>query len=210
MAIADKIFQRLKKGVNGNLLLLLEYGSGDSDIDLLAIYDTPPFQNEILLGGLDFFAVWQKDLPALCALLDPVVTEPLLTGHAAYGSGAMFQEERAKLLDVHATDDSVVHLLAKSHGAFKAVADSHSRLVAEPSDRVLRLFCKNARWVVSYRAFARYYRRGGAVTTLSDLMKTASPGDSALWDRLSPENMASIASRHEAIMQLADLCLSRP
>ena len=143
-------------GPFGELKCAIAYGSGRTDQDVLAVYTHRPPRNEVVCGRLDVLAIGVEDLHCLLNLLDPVVTEPVLTGSLVYGDEQLLLEAQQSLKNVACQWNCIRHLLQRSlcsyQNACSSLTDSHRW------DRAtLRLFKTNLSYSISYYYYSKYY-----------------------------------------------------
>ncbi len=149
------------------------YGSRrqDRDIDLLIVDPRTSSHCYIELGRFDILLLSPSRLEALATRLDPVVTEPLLTGELVSG-------------DHQAWDDYVMALRSRrpdrscaSHAMIRSLEETiHTQRIAEtpPDARVstdVSSIWQGLSWAISYMSFARLYTSPNAESvTLSSLI----------------------------------------
>ena len=87
------------KDVNG-LKLLVMYGSGKRDIDLLAVYDDKSRQKSQLYdGNIDLNVVGEKEFMERVARYDIELLEPLLNGNLVMGDKGGFESLRSWVIE---------------------------------------------------------------------------------------------------------------
>ena len=173
----------LTSGPHGTLCLLVRYGSNrfGSDKDYLAVYDSPQPSYSVLLGGLDLWVTDKNGLFEYACLLDPAVSEPLLTGILVFGESLYFQKAKEALNRASPSVNTVPHLLSRSFRAYH----SSSILVANREKHscvVRRDYWSSLSFAISYWCFAsEYASRWKGVLTLAELEIRMPSGIRELW-----------------------------
>jgi hypothetical protein len=177
----------LFSGPHGEMLLLLRYGSGrdQGDCDYLAVYDSSPPSPCVVLGGLDLWATDKDTLFSYISLLDPVVTEPLLTGSLVIGSSSLYDESLAALQHVSPSDRSLSHLLRRSFRAFLRAWDLCAYQDEAPNN-VRRDFWSSLSFSLSYWSFSSQYGScWKRVLTLAEVVQQMPPKARNLWGHIA-------------------------
>lgn len=190
----DSMFwHSLKSGPHGNLVVLVRYGSDRSggDIDYLAVYDRPQLSSCIILGGLDLWATHTKELDNLASLLDPVVTEPLLTGQVVAGDSAIV-ERAAQIVNRSAPDTlTSSHLLRRSFRAYLRSIEL-SELSGDSASIYSRDYWSSLSFAISYWSFASEYQLNwNGVLSLADLIEKMPRPVRELWEHVKESKVLS-------------------
>jgi hypothetical protein len=147
---------------NSSAVFIVRYGSHrpGSDIDLLTV--VPDDQVVPLYrypnGVLDPLVVGAREFRGRLALLDPLVTEPILTGTILHGSVVEYESCKHELAMVEATPDSVQYLYRSAQATIEATLDILDR--DSPTRIELLTATSNATFALSYAQFALRYRNG--------------------------------------------------
>ena len=179
------------------LRLLVQYGSGlpGRDIDLLAVYDTEGTRTECILGRLDVLVLSERRLEALVTRLDPLVTEPVLTGRVLVDEHDQFDSFAQHLREASPTPEVYRHLLTQAHHSY---SNSLGYLASEETSLHSHLSVLNLTFAISYLGFAHHYRyHGGPATTLGTLVPSFAPDLSSLWKAAHSLKSQASASFHE-------------
>lgn len=141
------------------LELAIWYGSRDprSDVDLLLVCAESEVQR-FAVGRLDLIALASAELLQRIRLLDPVFTEPILTGELVAGSAEALARYRHEIAHTPVARSALDYLDMQSfrrmsHAIELAAGYDYSGDVA-----FLRRAADEAAWAHSYRAFATAYR----------------------------------------------------
>lgn len=173
----------LSSGPFGDLVFAVQYGSGQNDVDVMAVYELPPFQGQVMLGSLDCFALSKSQLAYLLDRLDPAVTEPVIKGQLLAGSADRLAAFRRTLSVVHRSPDVVRHLVGAAFASYRSAEASVAKLRQAPSEPLFRLFWKNLSWAASYLAYAAFYDRSSGTGPVSptELLPQSSADLRAVW-----------------------------
>ena len=171
------------QGPYGKLQLLYSYGSRlpAADMDFLAVYDGVLSAANMMLGRVDLWAISMSDFRWHIQMLDPLVTEPILTGIPVFGGSSAVARARADLRRAVPSEASTAYLLQRSAEAYiYAVGRTRDRRDCSQQER--RLFWSNLSFSISYWAFAHYYAtRGRGPVVLQRLLGEASNEIRELW-----------------------------
>jgi hypothetical protein len=156
VTVWNDIAAGLQGGRFGRLLLLIRYGNLAShrDRDFVAIYDHHPPRGDAIMGGLDLAAYGIEAFRHLIAVLDPLATEPVLTGEHAWGDEMLFCELREQALRTPTSPGAIRHLVTQAMVSHQ----SAERIVDVPE--LASLFWTNLQFAISYWLFAAAYQRG--------------------------------------------------
>lgn len=151
-------FDEIAAGPYGKLLWLLRYGreSGE-DSDYLAVYEKQPLTEHVVLGRLDLFAIGRNTLLTRLGLMDPQLTEPILTGSLVAGAKRTFATFQANLLKVRSMPESLGHLLRRSHASYLFALESYDLLCEQRDWGYQRLAAVNLSFAITYHIAAGYY-----------------------------------------------------
>jgi hypothetical protein len=189
------------------LSFAVQYGSCENDWDVLAVYESTPPRSEIIIGKLDLLAIGIDDLAQMVRLLDPTVTEPLLTGQTIAGEERAFVAASDLLRETKIEWPVVRHLLRRSQVAYEnALACLPSALADAPD--MARALWSNLSWAVSLREFARYYAPrtgvGNAVISLAELVSVMPKPVKDLWQPIQTSKQADNLRDAEDILHAFD------
>jgi len=195
------LIELLRSGPYGRLALLIEYGSNasGSDRDFWAVFESQPRTSAILLGGLDLWAVSEAEAAHLIGLLDPFVTEPLLTGTVIFDEAGVADRLRESLSATRSDAQTARYLLHRSYQAYiEAYGASQVPDHGNP-----RSYWSNLLFSVSYRNYARIYlTEGHKAITLDDSIASMPAPLRSIWDEMvdhKHENSEIDASYLDAI-----------
>jgi hypothetical protein len=176
------IFDKLVSGCHGELRLLIAYGSpSGADADYLAIFDQLPRPSSLMAGALDLWAISEDRFTDFLNVLDPFVTEPLLTGTVAFGSTELFAKLQTYMGEQTGSSAGIRHLLCRSMELFCVACERLSHGDGD-SPIFAREFWSGLSFSVSYWAFARSYsRRFQGPMSLMDVMVESPPEVHELW-----------------------------
>jgi len=201
----------LCSGVYGELLFLIHFGSSSegSDADYLAVFDSRPLSPCVLLGNLDLWATDKEELKRYISLLDPVVTEPLLTGQFVEGKRDSYEEARQWVYEVMPNTEVVSHLLRRSFVAFMR-ASEYCRVVEQDNNRLQRReFWSSLSYSMSYWCFARHYLTAGqGVLSLQELVCMMHEEIRELWDIVQGMKKEGVAVDANALHRWARTMIS--
>lgn len=150
--------------------LVVHYGSRlkNSDIDLLVVLDKKPFTNYFVVGNYDIFQFDEQHIDDLIRLLDPLITEPLLTGKPLPNYFEAFNKYSKTLKSVNPSGDTISHLLRSGIREFNN-ALQFSLMINDQCD--FFVFVNALSFAISYLAFARHYLSNPKLATLEELSK---------------------------------------
>lgn len=150
------------------------YGSGwrGHDIDVAVVQEGDSASAGLILGRLDLFVIGRRKLELLASMLDPVVTEPILTGKFLFGQQQEWQEWRRRIRAATATDSCISHCARRSAEELIAA----DRLLAASQEGgepdYARWALESLAFSISYLSFARCYAKPATrVTTLGALAR---------------------------------------
>jgi len=178
----------LVNGPIGEPIIVVKYGNGSYDIDLLAIYEETPPRSEIITGRIDLLALDIDTLFDLLSKLDPVVTEPLLTGQCIMGDAAQFEQFMRKCCQIFVSPDVISHLHCRAFAAYDSAREFLHifRNIPQKSLAPQFGFWSNLAWAISYCEFARCYSRSShqkaAALSLRHLIPQFRSDTKKLWD----------------------------
>ena len=202
------IFNRLIRGCHGNLKLLILYGSSNgSDQDYLAIFDRLPRSSSLTAGALDLWAIAESSLVDYLGLLDPFVSEPLLTGRAVYGSEKLFTQYQARLVEQAASPEAIRHLLCRSMQLYVVACE---RLAQEDDDSPVlgREFWSGLSFSVSYWVYAKCYsERFQGPLSLKDVLAGSPAAIQALWREIQVRKVAGSQRSTDLIDRWAEIMI---
>lgn len=148
------------------------YGSckPDADIDVLLVQESPPVASCLVLGRLDVVAIDCREANKLADALDPLVIEPLLTGHFIHGKPGLYNDLKDLVAKSAPSLAGVEHL---SRRCFEELCATE-RILHEwdtQQNEVCRWAFQNLSYSISYGSLARYYSSPDAhVSTLKELI----------------------------------------
>ncbi len=155
-----KIGQKLTDGCHGLLRFVIKYGSEskNSDTDYLAVYKNLYRTQSITAGCLDFWAISENSLEKYIQVVDPFVTEPILTGKIVYGDNDEVYSIIERVSSIEITPEAIRHLIARSFKSFDVAcnvvpSDSNSDQVSN------REYWSGLSYSISYWCFAKAYKK---------------------------------------------------
>jgi len=149
------------------------YGSckPDADIDVLLVQQSPPVAPSLLLGRLDIVVLDIREANNLAENLDPLITEPLLTGNIIHGKSDLFRDLKNLVEESAPSSTGIKHLTRRCFEELCAT----ERILLEwdtQQNEVCRWAFQNLSYSISYGSLARYYGSANArVSTLKDLIE---------------------------------------
>lgn len=179
------ILEKLFNGIYDELQFGIIYGSQINDIDLLLVYRSTPFYKTLLMGNLDCLAYSVDQFEHYISLSDPVITEPMLKNKEVFGDRAKFIKYNEYLKSVYPTEKTISHLLLRSNQSLIDAENSLKVMNGNYIPKLYRLFIKNLKWAISYRAFAKYYLENKTIIKLSDLVKLMDKDIRRFWDNIN-------------------------
>lgn len=148
------------------------YGSGwrGHDIDVAVVQEGDSASAGVILGRLDLFVIGRRRLELLATMLDPVVTEPILTGKLLFGQQHEWRAWRRRIRATTATDSCIYHCARRSAEELIAA----DRLLAASQEGgepdYARWAVESLAFSISYLSFARRYTKPATrATTLGAL-----------------------------------------
>lgn len=147
------------------------YGSTSDgrDIDILLVQEEEPPAAVVVSGQLDIYVLSRKTFTWLLDLLDPHVTEPVLTGSVLIGDEGRWRELHDSLENTRGSRDAVWHACRRSLVEYLNAEELH-RAASTLTGRLEWAF-QTLSFSISYACFASHYSSGGSVCTLRDLAK---------------------------------------
>jgi hypothetical protein len=197
----EVIGKRLLKGCHGNLKLLILYGSesGNSDADYLAVFDNLLRSNSLTVGGVDLWAISESELKEYIMLVDPFVTEPLLTGRLAYGSKQLLEGYRDDLKSTKISLRAIRYLLSRSVQSYIAACERLSKQEA-PMYMLNRDYWSALSFSISYWCYARLYARDSRkAVALKTAIESSPQSVRRLWSDIQARKNES-ANRTDAML----------
>ena len=191
--ILQKLFSVFKKQ---EVDFVIVYGNKKGrDVDLFVGLKRD-FQFEtVQIGELDvvsFGGIW---IPHLIVRLDPMITEPLQTGKVIFGD---ISELKSKLLKVRIDEEVCCYLIHTALIFF----DWAKQLLKE---RKLDGVIWNLSFVVSYVAFAKYYKNSKKLVKFADLCSSGGICEDVTYLREMAKNMA-LVGEGEIRQNLRKIC----
>ena len=140
--------------------LIIYYGNKQGeDIDIFLITSGESEYNCIHQGRFDITYIGEKYLEEMIKHLDPLLTEPILSGNVIYGNMSNIKNA---LNEVCVSENIINYLLNKSLLYFQW-ANAHFQ------NGDLIYTCNCVRFSLSFYYFARHYKKAGVITTFSTL-----------------------------------------
>jgi hypothetical protein len=157
--ILNKVFKIINKD---NIISIIYYGNRKGhDIDLCIIVNTPINYQKKTVDELDITIFNEKYFLYLTGLLDPLVTEPVLTGSVVYGKS--IGNYRTTILNSTPSKNVINHLCEYANLIFEAAKKLY--LEKKYIDSMTNiLFC------LSYITYANYYKQATKVILFQDLI----------------------------------------
>lgn len=151
----------LKAGCHGKLRFLILYGSEskNSDTDYLAVYDELLRSQSLTVGGLDLWAISETELQGYIQLLDPFVTEPLLTGRIVSGCNDTFERYRSRLSQTKVSAHAIRYLLSRSFESYITACDRLTKR-NHKENMLRRDYFSILSFSISYWCYSRVYSLG--------------------------------------------------
>ena len=167
----------IEDGIFGKLLLLFKYGScnKNTDNDYFAIYNSLAQPPNIILGGLDLWAIGRKELFLLIDNVDPFVTEPMLTGSIVTSSDEeLISDINKTILQVKPTKQSISYLVKRSYDSLEFA--KYVKNVEDDSKIKNRKYWSALSFSITYWLFAKEYTNNWVkVMTVSELIDSLKP-----------------------------------
>ena len=204
-----KLVDSLASGPYGELKLLFLYGSNveTSDTDYLAVYEGQPSTPCVLLGGLDMWVLTQQDFSSHIQQLEPLVTEPLLTGELVFGSQAELSEATELLNRTSASPEITQHLLRRSLEAY-VEACGYVERACEPTPQLNRAFWSTLLFAISYWVLAHEYQTNWTrPLTCEEAIRAMSTEVKAFWDTVKRNKSERSAIDRQALVTWAQFLL---
>jgi len=166
----QKIIDGLISGPYGELQYLIHYGgTKGSDDDFVAIYKDFLYSSWLLAGRLDFFAICDEQFFPLMMDLDPVATEPLLTGTLCYGDPDSYQEIIDELNNQEATSKITKRLLNCSLSCKTLCKERIANNALTPDGQMTpRLLAGEAMFSLGYLCLAHAYKKHTSPMCIED------------------------------------------
>jgi len=158
-----QIIQKLFKQINKkHIISIIYYGNNKGkDIDLCVIVNTSMTYDKIEKNNMDLTIFNEKYFIYLAQLLDPLTTEPILTGKEIYGNRLKYYSNIIK--NVKPSVDTIKHLYDFSIQIFIAGKNLYYKNKYQSS-------MENLYFSLSYIAYANYYSYANKVILFKELM----------------------------------------
>lgn len=159
----DAIINKVRSNLSGTELeIVILYGSRilRHDIDILAILRSSSKYENVKDPPLDIIVIGMPQFRMLIPVLDPLATEPLLTGSPLLGNIAPFY---AMLRSTESTMSATKHIITCSVLFLKW---AHDNLAANRPAKC----CNSCAFAAAYAAFAQFYCKTSSTTTLYNLL----------------------------------------
>lgn len=142
------------------IVLAIIYGSHDrgGDIDVAIIQREAPAGAGIQLGDLDLYLLGEEQFSHQLAKLDPMVTEPILTGNLLLGDPHVWNEIRESTRDAKASEAAAVHCARRSAEELVNADRMATAWEAEPKGTHAHWLLETLSYSISYLSFARWYQ----------------------------------------------------
>lgn len=181
----DDLREALLHGPYGQLRCLLACGSIGPDAidkDYVAVYEGLPSSGHFLVGRLDMIVIDITVLKDLAEVLDPVATEPILTGRLAYGDANFRDSLRGWTLNLGPTGEAVDYLRSKH---WESLENTFEIFRSSPTEYpAIRLCASNLLYAIGYFVLASAYSLLRCrATTIQQAVTQADDTVKALWDR---------------------------
>ncbi|MCF8070070.1 MAG: hypothetical protein K9L30_15925 [Desulfobacterales bacterium] len=199
----------LVKGSHGKMLLMIHYGSGqkDRDLDFFSLYDGVETTERLLIGGIDFVAISRDVLLRYLRMMDPIVTEPLLTGKIVCGNAELRDKLVSMLNSYQPTQEVIRYLISRSFQSYTEAYKIGIKKVIKDY-RINRMFWSAVSYLISYWCFAKQYNcRYDSVAKLSDVVNSSSKDISALWRKVEKSKRNRLTPSLEILSEWNDIIL---
>ena len=135
------------------------YGSRkpERDIDIVVVQSEKARGPTLTVGRLDLFVIERKQFTALLSLLDPVITEPLLTGELLFGNSASWELLQKKTRGVAPNRAAEEHATRRSFEEYLIADQLWQQYQTDAAPETLRWCLQNLSFSISYASFARHY-----------------------------------------------------
>jgi hypothetical protein len=144
------------------ILCVVHYGNRNGrDIDLFVVSASEKFYSRKVIGQLDVTIIAKDQLHHLINCLNPLVTEPLLTGQVIWGDPLLYEKEM--LNSITAGPSVVTHLLESSFRIFKEAESSLDE--KNVNDALI-----NLSFSISFFYFSVYYKNSHKIITFKQLL----------------------------------------
>ena len=195
--------------IDERLLLLILYGSrkDDSDNDYLAIFDGLISSKNISIGKLDFWAISTETFFSHLRLMDPFVTEPVLTGEVIYNNPELKMKADLILESVSPTTNTIRYLISRS---FQAYIDAY-KIVTETIEgdyKLNRRYWSTLSYSIGYWCFAYQYQHNHRrVAKLLEIIDAMPSQIKELWMKTISAKKARLASSLDLLSEWAEILL---
>jgi hypothetical protein len=149
-----------------------DFANPERDIDLFILAEGLSEYASDCAGQLDVVLLPVEEARMRARLLDPLVTEPALTGRTVFGQRVVDPMELER--SAEAKSVAAQHLVERGAEVLKWTDESlgdaiHIEAIGDQGllDRILR----NASYAASYLTFSSWYRDGGRLITLQELVE---------------------------------------
>jgi len=124
-----------------------------NDLDILVLTEEVPLTSVLQHGLLDISLIELNQFYNLAQTLDPIATEPILTGILLDGDIEWWNKQQTDLKEIKPTPLISQYLFAKAHGVLKYAFDFSEMNTPES----YRAAWANISYVLSYACFAIHY-----------------------------------------------------
>lgn len=170
--IIDSITKLLGSDIFEENTFLLKYGKNElkSDIDLCLLIPDAQSVNNFTFGKLDLLVINMSLCLDLIVKLDPIVTEPLLTGNLIMGNENDFLSIKQKLIDTKPNDEAVRHLVLRTFETLLSAETFFNYYLNDNNLENLKKSFNNLAFSISYASFAKHYNSKERISTLDELI----------------------------------------
>ncbi len=130
-----------------------------ADIDILCLTENEPSQERSNVGILDLLNLSVEKASYLIELLDPIITELILTGKYFLGDRSIWDNLTDKLHNVCDIDIAISHLLRESSKWYIIAYDQFMAHQYKESRDLIKWSIINGAYASSYLHFAKYYAK---------------------------------------------------
>lgn len=195
--ILRKIAEENLKNFDG-LKYIIQYGSLERDIDLVAIYSDNVIQKDSLVydGCIDINVLSESSFLQKLNLYDIELLEPVLTGNLLIGNEKDFQKIKSDIKKGKPSDDAIGYADKRSLETFNSAlffyhqnrfkcneallnSDSSKKVAKDILEKKVLSFCSedllytlnNLSFSLSYKLSAQHYNKKKSFTVLKDIIQ---------------------------------------
>ncbi len=168
-----------------NEVKVILYGSQKNgrDIDIMITQNNTFLSQAFVVGKLDIFSISYKKYEKLLKLLDPIVTEPILTGKLLFGDKKEWLKEKSNLLKQIPSNRNVNYFVNRCFEEFLSAVQILNQYKSQNSADILIWAFKNLSYSIAYASFAQYYNTPNKkVCPLNELIKEKNIIFPEFWD----------------------------